>query len=93
MEDGGNGRLVHVGPGVAARGALNDERRARKRALEAAADGVEEGDRGARLARAGPTTAPLETAGIGARPVGPGVAMTTGASSSRKASAMWGNVA
>ena len=43
-----------------------------------------------RLALAGPTTAPLETAGIGARPVGPGVAMTTGASSSRKASAMWG---
>ena len=30
--------------------------------------------------RAGPTTAPLETAGIGARPVGPGVAMTAGAS-------------
>ena len=29
----------------------------------------------ARLARAGPTTAPLETAGIGARPVGPGVAI------------------
>ena len=29
--------------------------------------------------RAGPTTAPLETAGIGARPVGPGVALTAGA--------------
>ena len=42
------------------------------------------------LAFAQPATAPLETAGFGARPVGPGVAMTTGASSSRKASAMWG---
>ena len=28
--------------------------------------------------RAGPTTAPLETAGIGARPVGPGVTLTAG---------------
>ena len=40
MQDGGNGRFVHVGPDVAARGALNDERRATKRALEAAADGM-----------------------------------------------------
>ena len=47
MQDGGNGRLVHVGPGVTARGALNDERRARRRALEAAADGIEEGVGGA----------------------------------------------
>ena len=40
------------------------------------------------LSQAGLKTAPLETLGIGARPVGPGVAMTMGASFDERASAV-----